>query len=971
MTEYPERNALSLLTGSNDPDGDALTVRRIGGEIITDWPHTIELTIGSISIYEDGTVIFEDNNRPDLNPNVNTSTQLQELIYTLWDGEDETDPSTATITLFGSSVPADQILLSDTRPIDDYIIGTLIGTLLANGTKPHVFSVVDNAGLPIALDGDSLITTGALTAGTYTPTFSALNASGSYSAQVIIEVQQAATAIFRGQHDPSLRPGPLGGEATFTTESGVDLHPTGSGVYRYVDGSVSASGNGLSLVSAYKTVTEGMAALSAGDTLLIEAGYYPEYVIKEYNRNVATATDRIKISRRGTGKVTIGGGDLTTGWTACVSGDAKGNPNWASMYKCTIPDDWGTENLTGLGPTPMPIDGAVLQQNGEMAYMVMTGPGYGGITDNMFSRGDTSRYWSQGEGEAVNLTDNRVGDVLTLTDPALFGTSTYAQGVLDDARMCILYNPGNNYHMIPIASHNAATGAISATMWSSRVYSDQVALCNAVCDISAAGQWGYTYDRGAGEYTLFFWPYDTSEMDNIRLSARRRCINYGDGEHYTFYGIDAGDTGGENIFQGEGFSTRQTSFDKPGIIIEECSVRRISNNLAGANGIGMIDTSDLTLRNNTVEKIQDGVGIYLNETSGDASYNSVDRCGGTGWKTYAVSEQIISYNRISNIRSAHGNGMSIYLGCNKVLLWGNIIDTKLGIGVTLQESTNVWQCFNIFVCPQYEPQNRGFDNNGTAVADIPRGAGNVIDDGTLTVMNNSYVLWGGASLGDEGNGCLYGNSTAMTHHVVNNVMSSKFIRRHSGGTFLSSNNTTPISYHAPPDTTVTWTAIEGQTDFVTSGSAQRLYDVHTLVIMVNGVSVPYTLTQYVPGSNDATVTLNTPATQGDVVVATATGTTYYSNVGTIDNNIIVSDVSGTDLGYLTGSTKSTSPASLWENAPSGIYNPKPGGPLDGNGANHASLLPTGAWVSGFDFTRDAYGQSFDWTTNVPIGALIS
>ncbi|MDK3074110.1 hypothetical protein QO034_13390, partial [Sedimentitalea sp. JM2-8] len=89
-----------------------------------------------------------------------------------------------------------------------------------------------------------------------------------------------SSAIYRGQHDPDDVDfaGPIGGEAEFLSPRGNVLHPTGSGVYRYVDGTVPSSGDGLSPATAYKTITEAVIAARAGDCVLVEPGIYGEQV---------------------------------------------------------------------------------------------------------------------------------------------------------------------------------------------------------------------------------------------------------------------------------------------------------------------------------------------------------------------------------------------------------------------------------------------------------------------------------------------------------------------------------------------------------------------------------------------------------------------------------------------------------------------------------------------------------------------
>ncbi|MDK3075753.1 hypothetical protein QO034_22100, partial [Sedimentitalea sp. JM2-8] len=65
-----------------------------------------------------------------------------------------------------------------------------------------------------------------------------------------------------------------------------------------------------------------------------------------------------------------------------------------------------------------------------------------------------------------------------------------------------------------------------------------------------------------------------------------------------------------------------------------------------------------------------------------------------------------------------------------------------------------------------------------------------------------------------------------------------------------------------------------------------------------------------------------------------------------------------------------SAAALFENFAAKNYRPAAGGLLDGPGADHSDLLPSGAWIDWFDFNRDLEGRPFDWSVNPPRGALL-
>lgn len=101
MTIYAEKNSASLLTGSSDPDGDTLTVRRINGTQIASWPLTVDLTVGSVNITEFGVVTFDDGGSTSGHPAGGQTQTNGSFTFTLWDGIAESSVYTASVQLDG------------------------------------------------------------------------------------------------------------------------------------------------------------------------------------------------------------------------------------------------------------------------------------------------------------------------------------------------------------------------------------------------------------------------------------------------------------------------------------------------------------------------------------------------------------------------------------------------------------------------------------------------------------------------------------------------------------------------------------------------------------------------------------------------------------------------------------------------------------------------------------------------------
>lgn len=102
MTTYSEKSSVSLLDEVSDVDGDTVSVSRINGLAISEWPHTVPLAGGgSISISESGSVVYNDNDLPLGHPSIGQSAIVDTFSFTLSDGTSESLEYTADVQLNG------------------------------------------------------------------------------------------------------------------------------------------------------------------------------------------------------------------------------------------------------------------------------------------------------------------------------------------------------------------------------------------------------------------------------------------------------------------------------------------------------------------------------------------------------------------------------------------------------------------------------------------------------------------------------------------------------------------------------------------------------------------------------------------------------------------------------------------------------------------------------------------------------
>ena len=182
MTTYAEKTSLSLLTGASDPDGDPITVRRINGEAIT-WtgaPMAINLPIGAVNVWGDGTVRYDDEGTTAGHPLTGVSTANGSFTFTLWDGQEESPTYTCTIQLTGAELgdvteptpqgmtPANgstdasvgtNIILTFSEPIQFGGSGTVTLRDTSDNTVVEAFDIISDRGTgngQVAVTGSNL-----------------------------------------------------------------------------------------------------------------------------------------------------------------------------------------------------------------------------------------------------------------------------------------------------------------------------------------------------------------------------------------------------------------------------------------------------------------------------------------------------------------------------------------------------------------------------------------------------------------------------------------------------------------------------------------------------------------------------------------------------------------------------------------------------------------------------------------------
>jgi parallel beta-helix repeat protein len=364
----------------------------------------------------------------------------------------------------------------------------------------------------------------------------------------------------------------------------------------------------------------------------------------------------------------------------------------------------------------------------------------------------------------------------------------------------------------------------------------------------------------------------------VEISARLFGINLDGATNLTLYGLDAVQASGPDLYDGTGIgaTSNHVSITKRDCIIEECRAER---NTGG--GIISGDAEGFVVQNNTVRQVQAGRGLYVFGTGNRVLRNHIATTGGTGLTASLSIDSIFAFNRVEDVRGAHGNGMSCYQGCHNLLVFGNVIRTQKGIGLTHQSSGNLWFVMNDIQCPPDEVWgNRALENNANVAP--ATGSGPFV----INVLNNTCGPALGMDVPGGASAVVVGKTGNATHNTVNNA------------TF-------------------------GNTSWEFAGSR-------------------------------------------------GAGSVKGAEIGNVLCGLLTSNgQSVTNPYFLSGDNLyQPDPSAMFADWQAGDYRPLAGGVLDGAGQDASPLLPSGAWLDGFDMARDCDGRSFDWSVNPPVGAYL-
>ncbi|MBK9080303.1 MAG: hypothetical protein IPL91_14980 [Hyphomicrobium sp.] len=296
-------------------------------------------------------------------------------------------------------------------------------------------------------------------------------------------------------------------------QSGVDYGTTGDW---FVDQSRPTSGDGLSLATAFKTITEAVTAASRGQRIKVATGTYRETATLT-GKGGASPASPLRIEPYGTAEPIITGGEPLAGWALCSAGDAADvGPNWGSIYKVTV----ATSSFVGSNPrAAFPCEAGALSCRACGASPIPP-------VRNSRRRPKTGTRRHRCRSPGRTRPRRSVSHAFR---------RAYTQAQIE--RCDIWFRGQANFcYRSPITSFNPATGVITPTR-QDRLYEleDRFALMNLLPEMRP-GEWGWK-DAGGGNTTLYIWPNNaanvaagveyTARGRGVFVDQRKQCRNQG------------------------------------------------------------------------------------------------------------------------------------------------------------------------------------------------------------------------------------------------------------------------------------------------------------------------------------------------------------------------------------------------------------------------------------------------------------
>ena len=361
----------------------------------------------------------------------------------------------------------------------------------------------------------------------------------------------------------------------------------------------------------------------------------------------------------GDGPAILDGGELITGWERCPSAEAcGGNPNFANIYRARVPAREGL-NAQSLA----------LVQGERLAYIAQypnpDEPFYDGHSGNYLNaRGSHSR---------TQLTDERLDE---FGRDHLVGAWAY------------LRTKSNFVDFRPITDYDADTHTITYER-TNRDTTGRWSIANALHErvLDGPGQYVFDPEPVDGEHWVYLWPYDEQDPNDagITYNVRHTAIEFGrDGiSHVTVQGF---------VIRhfGRGINGRGTT----GITIQDNELTRIRAR-GDSQAISFVSVEDHRVINNRIHHTQrtNAIQTRIGRRVVVAG-NDIEMVARSPIRFYDINQGQLTDNRIVNSRGVHANALTLYVGCEDVLVARNVVHNS-NIAMTIGDGRRIYVINNI------------------------------------------------------------------------------------------------------------------------------------------------------------------------------------------------------------------------------------------------------------------------------------
>lgn len=775
MTRYVA--ATKLVDNSTDLDGDSLSISHVGLSSppgLINWgttnPKTFTvLTTGTLEVYQDGTVIYDDNNILTNHPTAGNSLSPIKLYFKVNDGAlSSANISDDTITFTGAAADVTAPTFVSMTPSDGSVDASILSAPVLT---------FDEA----IQQGTGVITAHNVTTNTTIETFDIVSDAGTGAGQVSVS---GSTVTIR-----FASPLPNSTEVSFRWPAGIVEDLAGNNLAAKTDDSLSFTtiaaapstaypddttqnkrgrpasmdfGTSFTYVvngaggDDYTTIAAAMAGASFGDSIGVKAGIY---------RESFTHKSGVTLQAYGTDRPIVSAQEPVTGWVQCTAADAahlgsvlgvNGSPIWkkTGILKSSLP----VTDFTGI----MPMENFVPLFNAQDRA---------NQTAIDFQE-DESRFWDPvAHGGQYILSGSTV---IGVTDTTIINATRYATNATLIGKQVRAFGAPNETFTRTITSADVAAGTIGFSGFAK----DNTAKRRfAIQNVGfAMTQGSFTYvDGGGSTVDLYIYPYNAGTFaSQMTIAARDTIGSFADNgtdmvvEGFMFVGatssINVGTPGAAG--KGSGYCDPSNGNFTNRVKIRYNEFRGFFNTAQlHSAGLWMVRSNDNLIEHNTFKWCA-AHGIWPNGSGVNQSNvlirrNAFIRCGSAGAKAYRQNKYMFfhNYHEWCGYRS-HGNLGNVYSGGLDEAWWGNEWQFCNGY-LTVQSTTNAAYCFNHMPCDNKYATGASSDRSNRKI----EGQGG---NGIAYCFNNHApaVFLGNAQ---QGNMALDPTDGGTTSYVANNI----------------------------------------------------------------------------------------------------------------------------------------------------------------------------------------------------------